>query len=79
MNPSSTLRVRRAVALAFFVWGAASIILSLALFGEGAGNYVSFPFVDTRLGGAAVVPRRQRLFHGILDGRRTGPSARRLR
>jgi two-component system NtrC family sensor kinase len=55
MNPSSTLRVRRAIALAFFIWGAASIILSLAVFGEGASNYVSFPFVDTRLGGSAVV------------------------
>ena len=55
MNPSSTLRVRRGIAIAFFVWGASSILMALSVFGESAARYVSFPFVDTRLGGAAVV------------------------
>jgi two-component system NtrC family sensor kinase len=55
MNPSSTLKVRRAVALAFFIWGAASIVLAFSIFGEGASQQLSFPFVDHRIGGAAIV------------------------
>ena len=55
MNPSSTLRVRRAIALVFLLWGGVSVLLSFSVFGERAAQQISFPFVDTRLGSAAVV------------------------
>ena len=55
MNPSSTLRVRRAIALVFTLWAVASIVLSLAVFGESAAQQLHFPFSDARLGTVSVV------------------------
>jgi len=54
MNPSSTLRVRRAVAALFLGWAVISIVLSLATL-RAPGDRIYHPFTHTRIGATSVI------------------------
>jgi two-component system NtrC family sensor kinase len=55
MNPSSTLRVRRALAIIAVGWAVLSILQSLALFRADTPERIAHPFLDARLGTHIVV------------------------
>src|SRR5215510_7813667 len=54
MNPSSTLRVRRATAGLFLAWAVAAIVLSLAAL-RAPGDRLYHPFTHTRLATTSVI------------------------
>lgn len=54
MNPSSTLRVRRAIAGLFLVWAVGAIVLSLAAL-RAPGDRLYHPFTHTRLASISVI------------------------
>ena len=54
MNPSSTLRVRRLIAVLAVGWAALAILLALSVF-LGSGERIFHPFLDTRVGTTVVV------------------------
>ena len=54
MNPSSTLRVRRAIAGLFFVWAVVAIGLSLAAL-RAPGDRLYHPFTHSRVPTASVI------------------------
>ena len=54
MNPSSTLRVRRAIAGLFLAWAVGAIVLSLAAL-RAPGDRLYHPFTHTRLPSISVI------------------------
>src|SRR5262245_22763065 len=54
MNPSSTLRVRRAIAGLFLAWAVIAIVLSLAAL-RAPGDRLWHPFTHTRLATTSVI------------------------
>ncbi len=54
MNPSSTQRVRRAVAGLFLAWALGAIVLSLAAL-RAPGDRLYHPFTHTRIAGTSVI------------------------
>src|SRR5258706_9089466 len=54
MNPSSTLRVRRAIAGLFLIWAVGAIVLSLAAL-RSPGDRLYHPFTHTRLAAISVI------------------------
>jgi signal transduction histidine kinase len=54
MNPSSTLRVRRAIAGLFLAWAVGAIVLSLAAL-RAPGDRLYHPFTHTRLASISVI------------------------
>jgi signal transduction histidine kinase len=54
MNPSSTLRVRRAIAGSFLAWAVVAIVLSLAAL-RAPGDRIYHPFTHTRVPTASVI------------------------
>jgi len=54
MNPSSTLRVRRAIAGLFLAWALGAIVLSLAAL-RAPGDRLYHPFTHTRLATISVI------------------------
>src|SRR5262245_66210348 len=54
MNPSSTLRVRRATAGLFLVWAVGAIVLSLGAL-RAPGDRLYHPFTHTRLANISVI------------------------
>ena len=54
MNPSSTLRVRRAIAGLFLAWALVAIVLSLGAL-RAPGERIYHPFTHTRIGATSVI------------------------